>query len=307
MTQVTHYSSENIYLKCGKGSKLKYTMKTIIEILYIANYTECYISNYDKFKNKQIDNYCFANGNIIYSVKLYNTMINFTRENRGIMTLEKEELLELKEIHGQRIVDFYNNKCKNKCSQTLAKNIFKSNKAYNDNNNEEEEVKEVEKVEENEEAEITPKKKVKDGWLYFAENEDCVNDKIGEAEVLSKRLYQAQRGNGKQDAYEKAVDPELWNYRFAVWCKNVKKAEDTLLDILALLGFHKRGECFNFTGLDDVDDTKRKNIGVYKEYKGDKYERIKQLFLLVVAPLNGRKKASIVEGEELKNLIEEGK
>ena len=54
-------------------------------------------------------------------------------------------------------------------------------------------------------------------------------------------------------------------------------------------------------------DTKRKNIGVYKEYKGDKYERLKKLFLLIVDPLNGRKKASIVEGEELKNLIEEGK
>lgn len=149
MNQVTH-SSQNIYLKCGTGDKLQYIMKVIVEVLYIANYTECYISNNPKRENKQIDNYCWANGNIVDSVKLYNTMINFTRKNRGIMTLEKKELLELKEIHGQRIVDFYNNKCKNKCSQTLAKNIFKSNKAYNDNNNEEEEVKkEVKKNKQN--------------------------------------------------------------------------------------------------------------------------------------------------------------
>jgi len=142
MNQVALQSSQNIYLKC-KG-KLKYTFIQILEVLYIAYHTECYLTNNkiqkEKLKKTQVDNYCWGDTTIVNVFKLFDTVYHIGRNNKGNVTLEKEELLELKKIHGQKIVDFYNNKCKNKCSQTLAKNILKSNKVYKDKKEEEEEV-----------------------------------------------------------------------------------------------------------------------------------------------------------------------
>ena len=158
-------------------------------------------------------------------------------------------------------------------------------------------------ISEDDKVEI-PKSSKPGGYIYFATNEDSTNVKIGETCDLSGRLKQARSGGkSRKDAYERVIDPTLWKYNFVIKCKDRKKTEKMVLDILAQLGFHKRGEIFNISALDNVIKTERKSVGQSTMfYEGSKYKRIQNLFETIEQNI-GYKKSKIIEGSELEDLM----
>tara|TARA_Y200000002_G_scaffold382385_1_gene399249 strand:+ start:1356 stop:2354 length:999 start_codon:yes stop_codon:yes gene_type:complete len=295
----------------------KYFMLALMERLFIMTVSSIPSGTLSATKknNKYINNFNFTNLQV-YNF-LYRHLFRPTKKDSSRIKLDDNELEEFKLKYGSNAVKIYN-KYKGQTKKQAIENLYNEKKWHIDNQKSKQIKITTETIESNQPNETTnttednkveiPKSSKPSGYLYFATNEDCTNVKIGETCDLARRLKESRSGGkNKKDAYEKAWDSNLWKYNFAIKCKDRKKTENMVLDILGHLGFHKRGEVFNISALDSVVKTVRKsNRNGTIIYKGDKYERIQNLFETIEQNI-GYKKSKIIEGEELDDLTEEKK
>ena len=148
--------------------------------------------------------------------------------------------------------------------------------------------------------------KRKDGYVYYATNDDLINEKIGWAISLKERIKCARK-SPQQDAFDKGYNTDLWKYHFALKTKNAVAVEHYIHQILGWTGFHVRGEHFNLRCLDSVKPSQKKITPAFKGmgkvvFDGNRIKRIKQIFMIVEKMLNKTPESKIkfIEDDELK-------
>ena len=311
-TSENNANDEKISLFADTIRSGKYFMLALMERLFIMTVSSIPSGTLraTKKNNKYINNFNFTNLQV-YNF-LYRHLFRPSKNDSSRIKLDDNELQEFKLKYGSNAVKIYN-KYKGQTKKQAIENLYNEKKWHIDNQkskqikittetNESNQPNET-PISEDDKVEI-PKSSKPSGYIYFATNEDSTNVKIGETCDLRERLKQARSGGkSRKDAYEKAIDPNLWKYNFVIKCKDRKKTEKMVLDILAQLGFHKRGEIFNISSLDNVIETERKSVGhATMFYKGSKYKRIQNLFETIEQNI-GYKKSKIINGEELEDLM----